>query len=126
MAAFSDYVENAVGNLLLRGTALTSPATIYLALFTTNPTDAGTGTEVAGGSYARQVITFGAPTNGVFSNDSTCTYGDMPAATVSHWGIYDALAGGNLLYHGAWATPVEYTAGQTAHVNADQVQITHQ
>lgn len=127
MSAFSDYAENATGNFWLRGNpgAVTAPGTVYLALYTDDPTDADAGTEVAGGSYARQAITFGAPTDGVFTNDAEVEYLDMPAASVTHWGIHDDLSAGNLLYHGAWDTTYAYTAGQTATVPIGDVVITH-
>lgn len=100
MADLSNYAENALGNHLLRNTALTSPTTVYLALFTAvTDAEAGTGTEVTGGSYARTAVTFGAPTNGVFTNSSAVTF---PAATgnwgtVSHAALFDAVSGGNAL-----------------------------
>lgn len=125
MAALSNYAENAVGNLLLRGVAFTAPATVYLALFTADPGEAGNAGEVTGGSYARQAITFGIPTNGVFSNDARVYFDDMPAATVTHWAIYDAATAGNMLYHGAWGTARTYTAGDTATVISGQLTITH-
>ena len=43
MSELSDYLENAVLNLTLNGTAFTAISTPYLALFTADPTDAGTG-----------------------------------------------------------------------------------
>lgn len=125
MAALSDYAENAVGNLLLRGVALTAPATVYLALFTAAPGEAGSTNEVTGGSYARKAITFGAPTNGAFSNNARIYFDDMPAVTVTHWAIYDATTAGNMLYHGAWGTARSYTAGDTATVLTGQLTITH-
>lgn len=103
MAEMSNYLENALINATLRNTSYTSPTTVYLALYTNDPTDADTGTEVSGGSYARQSITFGAPSNGTSSNSAAI---EFPAATanwgvVTHVGIRDALTSGNLLYHTA-------------------------
>ena len=61
MSDFSDYLENALlDHTLLGGGALAQPANIYIALYTTDPTDADAGTEVSGGSYAREIITFSA------------------------------------------------------------------
>ena len=71
MANFSNYLEDALINATLRNTSYVSPTTVYVGLFTTDPTDAGTGTEVAGGSYARTAVTFGAPSNGVATNNAT-------------------------------------------------------
>jgi hypothetical protein len=101
MAEMSNYLENALINATLRNTSYTSPTTVYLALYTSDPTDADTGTEVTGGSYARQSITFGAPSNGVSTNSAVIEFPQAGASwgTVTHIGIRDALTVGNLLYH---------------------------
>lgn len=101
MAEMSNYLENALVNVTLRNTAYTSPTTVYLALYTTDPTDADTGTEVSGGSYARQSITFGAPSNGVTTNSAVIEFPQAGGSwgTITHVGIRDALTTGNLLYH---------------------------
>lgn len=101
MAEMSNYLENALINATLRNTSYTSAATVYLALYTTDPTDADTGTEVTGGSYARQSITFGAPSNGVSTNSAAIEFPQCTASwgTVTHVGIRDASTAGDLLYH---------------------------
>jgi hypothetical protein len=103
MAAISNYLENALINATLRNTAYSSAATVYVALFTTDPTDAGSGTEVTGGSYARVAASFGAPSNGSSATDADVNFAQATDnwGTVTHFGIYDALTSGNLLYHGA-------------------------
>lgn len=97
----SNYLENALINGTLRGTTYTAPSTVYLALYTSDPTDADTGTEVSGGSYARQSITMGAPSNGVSLNTAAIEFPQATASwgTVAYIGIRDALTTGNLLYH---------------------------
>jgi len=101
MAEMSNYLENALINVTLRATAYTAPTTVYLALYTTDPTDADTGTECSGTSYARQSITFGAPSNGVSTNSAAIEFSQAGGAwgTITHIGIRDALTVGNLLYH---------------------------
>jgi hypothetical protein len=103
MAAMSNYLEDALINATLRNTTYTSPSVVYAALFTSDPTDAGTGTEVTGGSYTREAITFGAPSNGASTNSAAVEFDQATAdwGTVTHFGIYDASTSGNLLYHGA-------------------------
>ena len=101
MAEMSNFLENALVNATLRNTTYTSPATVYVALFTTDPTDAGSGTEVTGGAYARTSVTFAAPSNGASASSAdvtfpTCT---LTWGTVTHIGLYDASTSGNLLYH---------------------------
>jgi len=83
MAEISNYLENAIINATLRNTTYTSPATVYVSLWTSDPTDAGSGTEVSGGSYARTAVTFGAPSGGVSTNSAAV---EFPQATAS-WGI---------------------------------------
>ena len=101
MAEFSNYLENALINAVLRNTSYTSPTTVYVALFTSDPTDAGSGTEVSGGSYARTSATFGAPSNGVSVTSADVTFPTATASwgTVGWIGIYDNSTGGNLLFH---------------------------
>jgi hypothetical protein len=99
----SNYLENAVIDAVLRNTSYTSPATVYVALYTSDPTDADTGTEVSGGSYARTAVTFGAPSNGVTTNSASVTFPTATASwgTVSYIGLRDASTSGNLLFHTA-------------------------
>jgi len=74
MAEMSNHLENALINAVLRNTSYTSPTTTYLALYTSDPTDADTGTEITGGSYVRQAITFGAPSNGTSTNSAAVEF----------------------------------------------------
>ena len=101
MAEMSNYLENALINATLRNTSYTSPTTVYLGLYTSDPTDADSGSEVTGNAYARQAITFGAPSNGVTTNTAAIEFPQATGSwgTVTHIGIEDALTGGNLLYH---------------------------
>ena len=103
MAEMSNYLETALINGTLRGTTYTAPTTTYLALYTSDPTDADTGTEVTGGSYVRQSITFSSPSNGVTSNSSAIEFPQATAdwGTIGYVGIRDAVTTGNLLYHTA-------------------------
>ena len=101
MSEISTYLENALINATLRNTTYTSVATVYVSLWTSDPTDAGSGTEVSGGSYARQAVTFGAPSSGVSTNSADVTFPTATGSwgTVGWIGINDAATSGNLLYH---------------------------
>lgn len=101
MAEMSNYLEDALINATLRATTFTSPAAVYVGLHTADPTDAGTGTEVSGGSYARKTATFAAPSNGVSATSADVTFDQATGSwgTITHIGIWDALTTGNLLYH---------------------------
>jgi hypothetical protein len=103
MAEISNYLENALINATLRATAYTSPSVVYVGLFLSDPTDAGSGTEVSGGSYARRSVTFAAPSNGASASNADVTFAQATAnwGTITHVGLFDALTSGNLLYHTA-------------------------
>lgn len=106
--AKTTYLANKILNLVCRNTSYTPPANAYLALFTASPGESGSLTdEVAGGSYARQAITFGsAASSGAISNTVAVTFSGMPAATVTHVGICDAATAGNVLYYKALSSSV--------------------
>lgn len=105
MTALCNYLENALYNHVLRNTPLTSPVTVYLGLFDADPGEDGSGgTEKTGLSgYARQAVTFGAPTDGAGSNSGAITFGPAGEAwaTCAGVGLFDALTGGNPLMHAA-------------------------
>lgn len=126
MSKMSDYLENVLINAILRGIAYTSPATVYLGLFTSDPTDAGTGTEVSGGGYARQAVTFSAPSNGSTSNSAEVLFPQATAnwGTVTHVGIFDAATGGNLLLHGALAVSKTIATGDQFKIAAGKLTVT--
>ena len=103
MAALSNYLENALMNAVLNNTSYTSPTTTFVGLFTSDPTDAGSGTEVSGGSYARKAASFGNASQGNCLNDADITFDQATGnwGTITHFGLYDAVTSGNLLFHGA-------------------------
>ena len=96
----STYLQNKVVDLSLRNVSYTPPTTVYLGLFTTTLNAAGTGTEVSGGSYARQSVSFSAASSGATASSADVTFPTATASwgTVTYAGLYDASTGGNLLY----------------------------
>jgi len=126
MAEFSNFLENALINATLRATTYTSPATVYVSLYTTDPTDADTGTEVSGGSYARTAVTFGAPSNGVSTNSADVTFPTATGSwgTVTHIGIHDALTSGNLLFHTPLDTSKTIDSGDIFKITTGNLSVT--
>ncbi|WP_217597176.1 hypothetical protein [Cohnella sp. GbtcB17] len=117
MANISNFLATALLNQVFRNTNYTRPTTVYVALYTSNPTAADTGTEVSGGSYARQAVTFAAPAavsgKQTVKNSADITF---PTATadwgnITHVGLRDAATGGNLLYYGALDNPRSILTG---------------
>lgn len=132
MSAMSDYLENNLVDFLMRAQAFTPGSARYIALFTAAPSDSGGGTEVSGGAYARAQLDASATnwantqasgtgassgTGGATSNSATITFPAPSGANwgaVTHFGVFDAAAAGNLLFHGALTTPKTINDGDPA------------
>jgi hypothetical protein len=125
MAEMSNYLENALINATLRNTGYTSPTTTYLALYTSDPTDADTGTEITGGSYVRQAITMGAPSNGASTNSSAIEFPQATAdwGVISYVGIRDAVTSGNLLFHTALDAAKTINNGDVFKITASNLSV---
>jgi hypothetical protein len=99
---------------------------VYLGLFTafTQGNDGDTFTEVTGGGYARQAITFGVPAAGSTANTNTITFPEATAGqgTVTEWGIFDAASGGNMLYWGD-STDISVLTGETFSVDPGNLTV---
>lgn len=115
MSALSDYLEAKYLDHTYNGVSFSPPAGIYIALYTADPGDADTGTEVSGGSYARARVYGNGGGSPAFALAVTDGVGKMvtnaqdivfptataPWGTITHFGAKDAASGGNLLHHGA-------------------------
>lgn len=143
MSQMSDYLENKIVDHIFRNRSFSVPTTIYVALYTAAPSDAGGGTEVSGGSYARVQVgpsdtawtatQGGTPaaassgTGGLTGNGSAIVF-PTPSANwgvITHFGILDAVTSGNLLIWGALTTPKTVNNGDPApQVNASALTVT--
>jgi hypothetical protein len=103
--------------------ALITGETPHLALYTSNPTAADSGTEVSGGSYVRKPITFGAVTGGSISNTVAVTFTGVPTATITHFGVRDALSGGDLKVYGVLNSSVASISGDEILFSIGNIQI---
>ena len=123
--SFSNYLETELLDHVFAGNAYTSPSTVYVGLFTSNPDEDGSGTEVSGGSYARQSGSFS-----VSGNTATTTAAiEFPTATASwgtitHVGIYDAASSGNLLAYAALTASKAIASGDVFRIPTGDIDIT--
>lgn len=125
MAGFVDSVERNLLDHFLTDPAYTPPATMYLALSTTTPTEAGGNfTEPSTGSYARvstAAADWGAATGTAPATKSNTATKTFPTATgdwssgsnMTHFGLFDASSAGNLLAWGALTTAKPVLNGDT-------------
>lgn len=126
MSDFSDYSEDKILNVLFRNQSHTGAATIYAALFTAAPTDAGGGTECSYSGYTREAITFSAPSGGAIANSGTVTFDAAAGSsqTVVAIGIFDASTSGNLLAWKTLSSSITYNVGDIPIISASGVTIT--
>jgi hypothetical protein len=146
MTAMTNFLENKLIDWFFRGQAIgvggasaaagSGPTTLYIGLFTTTPSDGSNGIEVNGGSYSRVAVnssltnwagtqasastSVSAGSNGTTSNNTSITF---PAptdnwGTITGFGIFDAVASGNLLIYGALTTNKIVNNGDAAPVFA--------
>ncbi len=113
----TNYLKNLVLNKIFNGTDFTVAGT-QLSLHTANPTDIGE-SEVTGGGYSRQALSWGTALNGQISTDQDVEFHDMPACTVTHIGIWD---GTQFLWYGSLPANIQVLAGQTVRVSASDLE----
>jgi hypothetical protein len=127
MSAASDYLENKVLDHVLKNTAYSQPANLYIGLWTAdNGLEQGTLTaEVSGGSYARKLVTFDAASGGSAANAATVTFDAATAnwGTITHVAVMDALTAGNVLFHGAVTTSKTIETGDTFQISSGNLTI---
>lgn len=112
-----DTVENALLDLLLRGTAYTVTTPIKARLMTANGSDSANGTELGtSGGYTAlgQTITFGtSAASGSISNTAACTWTNMPATTIVGLELWSSDGTPKRLWWGALSSPKTVASGDT-------------
>lgn len=119
----TNYLENKILDHFLGTTAFAMPTPVYVGLFTVAPTDSTGGTEVTGGSYARQTAVFSASSAGATSNSANIDFTGMPAATTLAVALFDASTSGNMLVYGTLTTNKTTDAGDTLRIATGDLDI---
>ena len=132
MSALSNSAEKLLLDFMMTTGTATRPTAWYVALYTSAPDDASTGstggTEVSGNGYSRQAVTFaaaatpGGTTTSTDAQSFTASGGDF--GTVTHMAIIDASSGGNMLWHGALTTSRTVNDGDTLTFSAGNIDLT--
>ena len=125
MAEFTNYLEAKLLDHVLKNTTYNSPSTVYAGLFTAAPNDAGGGTEVSGGSYARQSMSFSAASGGATTTDADINFPQATAdwGTVVAVGIHDALTSGNLLMYTDLTTSKAIATGDILKISSGSLTV---
>lgn len=140
MSAASNYLENKILDHVLKfgngtvtvgsGSGYAPPATLYLALYTASPGEAGShANEVSTTStaYARQSVTFATAASGASATNATVTFPTATAnfGTITHVAVVDGAtaAAGNVLFYGAVTTSKTIETGDTFQVSSGNLTI---
>ena len=125
--SFSNTFETHVLNYVFTATSVTRPTAWYLALFTSNPAEDASGTEVStsGTAYARQSASFTVSGN-TASNSAAIEFPTATASygTVSHVGVFTASSGGDLVAYAALSTSKAIDTGDVFRVPSGDLDIT--
>ncbi len=120
----SDTAENRALDWLC-GNSTTAPSgQLKVALVTANGSDSAAGTEVTGGSYARQNVTFSAASGGTTSNSADVTFTAMPACTVVGIEIWDSAGTPIRWWYGALAASKTLQAGDELKLASGDIDLT--
>ena len=123
--SLSNTFETHTLNYLFTATSVTRPTAWYVALFTSNPDEDASGTEVSGGAYVRQSVAFTVSGN-TASNSAAI---EFPTATdsygtVTHIGVFDASSAGNLIAYAALTTSKAIDTGDVMRINSSDLDVT--
>ena len=136
MSAASNFLENAVISSTLRGAAFPTISKVFVALHTNDPGDVG-GNEVTSDlwpAYARQDAAKGggiasgwtAPVDGVSKNAMQLIFPVFDGTadlTVTHFSLYDAVTGGNMLVHAPLQTQRTVQIGDVFVVDSQKLTV---
>ena len=128
MAAFSNYMEDAITAWINGTTFPSAPTNTYVQLYSQDPTDEGSAT---GALYTRISVASGGWTRGTggagtLSNTGviTITSSEASGATATHVAVFNEITGGNLLFYGALSASKSIGVGDEVKFNALQLTLT--
>lgn len=122
--------ESTIIDHILGAASWTPPATVYVALFTTTPTETTSGTEVSGNNYSRVAVTNNSTnwpnaTNGLKKNGTAIAFPTPSGSwgTVAGMAIFDAASGGNMMFYSTLASSRAVAAGEPVYFAANAISI---
>lgn len=139
MSAASNYTEDRTLDFWLKANSQfsTAPATVYVALFTSDDSTGGTSDNLEAGTltnevttvgtaYVRKAVTFGTISNGSVSNSGNITFDTATAnwGTITHVAVMDTSTAGNVLFYGALDTAREILTDDTFQITTGNLTVT--
>ena len=122
---FSNYLANKIISATVRNTPYTTPASVWVALYTTDPTKDDKGSEVREPSYNRQELSMTVPVSGRSENASQIDFAEATSnwGYVTHVGIKDQAFDGNLLYFTELDNPKTILSGDQFRIDIDKLSL---
>lgn len=122
------FLNLVAGNVMNTQTSPSIPSKYYLGLSSTAPSLDGTGvTEPAtSAGYSRVALeNLSTPTSGVITNTDTIDFTESTAdwGVMTHFVIYDAETGGNLLMYGTLSTSRTVESGSIMTIKAGSLNL---
>ena len=127
MSAMSDFLENKILDHICATTSYTAPSAVYLGLSTGDFTDTGSGaSELSGSNYSRKAVVFAAAASGATSNTSKVDFDPASGnwGSISHWGIFDAAASGNILLSGSFSSAKTIETNDVLRISSGDLDLT--
>ena len=124
MSSLTDGAENRVLDWLTMNSTTAPTTSLKCRLMTANGSDSAAGTEVTGGSYVSQTVTFAAAASGATSNSGALTFTDMPSCTVVGVEIWDTNGTPYRWWWGALTGNKVVGAGDTFTIAAGDLDLT--
>ena len=123
---FSNFLADSLINATTRAIDYSTPAKVWVALYTTDPTKEDVGTEVDQASYNRLEVTITEPVDGVSTNANEMKWSTATTAwgVVSYVGIRDAETDGNLLYFTNLEEAKDIQVGDQFQIVVDNLTLT--
>lgn len=128
--SFSDYIENELLDHVLMQGDYTSPTNVYIALSTADPTDDASGlAEPSGNGYARvstAAADWDSASGGSASNANEISFPEAIGnwGTITHFALFDAASGGNMLAHGSLSASWDVVNRTTVRFPAGDLTVT--
>lgn len=129
MGSFGNFWENEILDHVF-GKGTYTPPTIYVALSTADPTDDGSGmAEPSGNGYARKqtaAADWNAASAGAIDNANAIEFPEATGSwgTITHFALFDAAIGGNMLGHGTLSQSKSVGSGDTVKFAAGELDVT--
>jgi hypothetical protein len=123
--SFTNDLETRVLQWALTNGSPTRPTAWYVGLFTAAPGEAGGGTEVSGGSYAREAVTF--TVSGNLATNSAAI--EWPTATgtwgtITHIAVFDAETSGNMLVYATLTSSKTIASSDVLRIPSGDLDVT--